>query len=99
MRLDWTGYVTSRHSLALSLKEQVRFKTFHCFKLFDLSSIKGMPFARLRKQHRMRPEISVMMRPIYDDLLDHDSVRNKKNIKGINKNIFFIDHVVKEVKT
>ena len=56
-----------------------------------------MPFACLQAQHRMRPEISVMMRPIYSNLMDHESVRNFERIKGINKNIFFVDHQVKEV--
>ena len=56
-----------------------------------------MPFACLQAQHRMRPEISVMMRPIYNNLMDHDSVLNFEKIKGIGKNIFFVDHQVKEV--
>jgi hypothetical protein len=56
-----------------------------------------MPFACLRAQHRMRPEISVMMRPIYNNLIDHESVLNFENIKGISKNIFFIDHQANEV--
>ena len=56
-----------------------------------------MPFARLGAQHRMRPEISVMMRPIYENLSDHESVLNFEHIKGINKNIFFVNHQEKEV--
>ena len=56
-----------------------------------------MPFARLGAQHRMRPEISVMMRPIYDNLSDHESVLNFEHIKGINKDIFFVNHWEKEV--
>jgi hypothetical protein len=56
-----------------------------------------MPFACLKAQHRMRPEISVMMRPIYNNLIDHESVLHFETIKGINKNIFFVDHQVKEV--
>ena len=56
-----------------------------------------MPFACLQAQHRMRPEISVMMRPIYNNLTDHESVRNLEMIEGIGKNIFFVDHQVKEV--
>ena len=56
-----------------------------------------MPFACLQAQHRMRPEISVMMRPIYNNLTDHESVQNFERIEGIGKNIFFVDHQVKEV--
>lgn len=58
-----------------------------------------MPFACLHAQHRMRPEISVMMQPIYQDLRDHESVLNFERIKGINKNIFFVGHKVNEVRT
>ena len=57
-----------------------------------------MPFACLQAQHRMRPEISVMMRPIYKNLTDHESVLNFERINGINKSIFFVDHQEKEVK-
>ena len=57
----------------------------------------AMPFACLQAQHRMRPEISVMMRPIYNNLTDHESVLNFDKIKGITKNIFFVDHKKREV--
>ena len=56
-----------------------------------------MPFSRLGAQHRMRPEISVMMRPIYEKLSDHESVFNFEHIKGINKDIFFVNHKENEV--
>lgn len=51
-----------------------------------------MRFERLRAQHRMRPEIARMMEPIYEDLENHESVLNFENIKGVNNNIFFIEH-------
>ena len=36
----------------------------------------NMPYDRLRTQHRMRPEISSLLRPhIYTDLEDDESVR------------------------
>ena len=57
-----------------------------------------MPFACLQAQHRMRPEISVMMRPIYDNLKDHKSVFKFERVKGVNKNIFFVDHQINEVQ-
>ena len=64
--------------------------------LFERMVDNEMPFACLQAQHRMRPEISVMMRPIYNNLTDHESVLNFERIKGINKNIFFVDHQVNE---
>ncbi|XP_028413341.1 NFX1-type zinc finger-containing protein 1-like isoform X2 [Dendronephthya gigantea] len=64
--------------------------------LFERMVENGMPFACLQAQHRMRPEISVMMGPIYDNLIDHESVLNFETIKGINKDIFFVDHQFKE---
>lgn len=56
-----------------------------------------MDFQTLRKQHRMRPEIAQMMEPIYEDLENHESVSSFENIKGVNKNIFFIEHNELEV--
>ena len=46
----------------------------------------------LTTQHRMRPEISLLMKHIYTDLRDHPSVCAYDNIRGIRRNIFFIDH-------
>lgn len=44
-------------------------------------------------QHRMRPEISVLMRHFYNNQIrDHKSVESFPSIRGLNTNIFFIDH-------
>ena len=56
----------------------------------------GVPYNRLSVQHRMRPEISKIFRHIYDGLEDHSSVAEYENIRGVNKNLFFIDHDVHE---
>jgi hypothetical protein len=56
----------------------------------------GVPYNRLSVQHRMRPEISKMFRHIYDGLEDHASVTEYENIRGVIKNLFFIDHDVRE---
>ena len=56
----------------------------------------GVPYNRLSVQHRMRPEISKIFRHIYDGLEDHTSVTEYENIKGVTKNLFFIDHDVRE---
>ena len=59
----------------------------------------GMPFARLRLQHRMRPEIAQTLEHIYSNpkLENHASVLNFENIKGVAHNIFFLDHSEVEV--
>ncbi|XP_044753526.1 NFX1-type zinc finger-containing protein 1-like isoform X3 [Coccinella septempunctata] len=47
----------------------------------------------LNTQHRMRPEISALIKPsIYPDLKDHESVMERPRIQGIDKCLYFIDH-------
>jgi superfamily I DNA and/or RNA helicase len=47
----------------------------------------------LNIQHRMRPEISILMRNFYDNpVQDHASVMFYPNVNGLKKNIYFIDH-------
>lgn len=44
-------------------------------------------------QHRMRPEISVLMKHFYDQpILDHASVKLFEPIIGLDKSIFFMNH-------
>ncbi|CAG9814748.1 unnamed protein product, partial [Phaedon cochleariae] len=51
----------------------------------------------LNVQHRMRSEICSLIRPaIYAKLEDHESVLGRENIKGMNKNLFFLTHSNKE---
>ena len=56
----------------------------------------GVPYNRLSVQHRMRPEISKLLRLIYDGLEDHESVMKYENIRGVSKNVFFINHEFRE---
>ena len=67
--------------------------------LFERMVKNGMPFERLRLQHRMRPEISKMLDHIYSNpkLENHESVLNFENIKGVNRNMYFVDHDESEV--
>ncbi|KAI8514834.1 NFX1-type zinc finger-containing protein 1 [Branchiostoma belcheri] len=67
------------------------------YSLFERMVKNGLHPHTLSTQHRMRPEISVLMKHIYPNLLDHESVRTYDRIKGIDKNIFFIDHNRDEV--
>lgn len=56
-----------------------------------------MRLERLNAQHRMRPEIAEMMKHIYQDLQNHESVMHFGPVKGVDKNIFFIEHNELEV--
>ena len=60
--------------------------------LFERMVRNGMKCHTLDTQHRMRPEIARLMKFIYDDLKNHVSVESFKDILGISKNIFFINH-------
>ncbi|TNM88642.1 hypothetical protein fugu_004896 [Takifugu bimaculatus] len=53
----------------------------------------GLPYVRLNYQHRMRPEIATLLTPhIYTELENHPSVFEYDNIKGLNTNVFFVEH-------
>ena len=60
--------------------------------LFERMVKVGIQCERLNVQHRMRPEIAGLMKHIYDDLQNHESVETYEDIKGIKKNMFFISH-------
>ena len=60
--------------------------------LFERMVNVGIQCERLSVQHRMRPEISALMKHIYEDLENHESVEQYENIKGMKKNMFFINH-------
>jgi hypothetical protein len=51
----------------------------------------------LEYQRRMRPEIADFIRLIYDKYSDHEAVKNYPNVRGIEKNVFFINHSETEV--
>ena len=60
--------------------------------LFERMVNSGMDCYQLNTQHRMRPEIARLMRFIYEDLQDHESVHEYDDVSGVAKNIYFIDH-------
>lgn len=58
----------------------------------------SLPFTCLKIQHRMRPEISKVMTPIfYKELLDHPCVDGRPDVRGIMRNIFFLSHTEREL--
>uniref|UniRef100_A0AAV2M8G8 ribonuclease H n=1 Tax=Knipowitschia caucasica TaxID=637954 RepID=A0AAV2M8G8_KNICA len=56
-----------------------------------------LPFVRLNYQHRMRPDIARLLTPhVYSELENHPSVLDYDNIKGLNANLFFVEHTYPE---
>jgi len=65
--------------------------------LFERMTNNKIPYRRLLTQRRMRPEISQLISPIYNELNDHPSVlKHPQKVLGIDKNLFFLDHQVLE---
>ncbi|XP_047105810.1 NFX1-type zinc finger-containing protein 1-like [Schistocerca piceifrons] len=61
--------------------------------LFERMLRNGMHYDCLEVQHRMRPDIANLITPtIYPTLRSAPSVYHYKNVKGVTKNLFFIDH-------
>ena len=53
----------------------------------------GYPHGTLSAQHRMRPEISALVRHLtYPDLVDEEGTKNRPNLKGVRDSIVFINH-------
>ena len=70
------------------------------FSMFERLIKNSFPHATLKHQHRMRPEISQLVRPhIYPELYDHPSVCNYPPSLGIARSVYFISHVQKEQDT
>lgn len=52
-----------------------------------------MPVAQLNVQRRMRPDISCLIREtIYPDLVDHATTGMHRDVVGMRKNVFWVDH-------
>ena len=61
--------------------------------LFERLVQHQLPHATLNIQHRMRPEIAQLVHPhIYEVLHNHESVLKYDHVKGVFRNMFFIDH-------
>ena len=60
--------------------------------LFERLILNEFRHATLTLQHRMRPEISSVMRLIYPMLVDNYIVSEYEHIRGVSVNMFFITH-------
>ncbi|GAB6032359.1 NFX1-type zinc finger-containing protein 1 [Chamberlinius hualienensis] len=95
-----------KHLILIGDQQQLRpsasvYELVKHFK-FDVSMFErlinnGLPYEKLRIQHRMRPDISSLLVPhIYEDLQDHPSVKDYPNVLGVATNVFFLNHDHKE---
>ncbi|XEU97642.1 hypothetical protein FSHL1_002928 [Fusarium sambucinum] len=50
------------------------------------------PLTQLNVQRRMRPEVSQLIRGVYPNLIDHESVLKAPNVVGMLDNVFWLDH-------
>lgn len=61
--------------------------------LFERLVLKGYPHQTLLTQHRMRPEISSLIRKLtYPDLVDDSSTMGRPDLRGFQDNIIFMNH-------
>ncbi|KAF9205788.1 hypothetical protein BGZ49_003503 [Haplosporangium sp. Z 27] len=67
------------------------------YKNIDVSMFERLvknefPFSVLNCQRRMRPEIRSLIRPIYGNLMDHESVKRYGDVRGMVDNVWFWTH-------
>jgi hypothetical protein len=67
--------------------------------LFERLVLKGFPHVTLQQQHRMRPEISSLIRHLtYPELTNADSTLNREDLRGFRDNVIFVNHSHPEVE-
>ncbi|CAM2107176.1 unnamed protein product [Caretta caretta] len=72
-------------------------KYFLGISLFERMINNQIPYVQLLYQHRMRPEISRLLVPLfYKQLKDHNAVAEYEKIKGMESSVFFIQHTAAE---
>lgn len=60
--------------------------------LFDRMINMGLPYVRLEKQHRMRPEVAQLLHSLYEKLDDNENVLEYEDVMGLEKNVYFVSH-------
>ena len=68
--------------------------------LFERLVLGGYPHTTLAKQHRMRPEISALVkRLMYPDLKDDAKTLDRPRVRGLQSSVIFFNHNHPEVQT
>ena len=80
--------------LVTVLTKETYFKNYNLdISLFERLLNNGFEYVKLLEQHRMRPEISrIVKNEFYPDLQDHFSVHNYPKIKGLERSLYFLEH-------
>ena len=66
--------------------------------LFERLVLGGVPHTTLNKQHRMRPEISSLVRSLtYPDLEDAEKTGGRPPLRGFQDNVIFVSHTKPEL--
>lgn len=66
--------------------------------LFERLVLSGVPHTTLSKQHRMRPEISSLVRKLtYPELEDAEKTQGRPNLRGFQSNVVFVSHTRPEL--
>ncbi|KAJ1459753.1 P-loop containing nucleoside triphosphate hydrolase protein [Pelagophyceae sp. CCMP2097] len=60
--------------------------------LFERLVVGGTRHGALTVQHRMRPEISALIRPTYPQLLDGRGTLSRPRVRGLDHSVVFLDH-------
>ena len=67
--------------------------------LFERLVLKGYPHQVLSQQHRMRPELSAIIRRLtYPDLVDASSTQGRPDLRGFQHNLIFMNHSEPEIE-
>jgi hypothetical protein len=66
--------------------------------MFERLVLAGVPHATLTKQHRMRPEISALVRSLtYPELEDAPKTNGRPDLRGFQNNVIFVSHTRPEL--
>ena len=61
--------------------------------LFERLVLGGVPHTTLNKQHRMRPEISTLVRSLtYPELEDAEKTKGRPSLRGFQDDVIFVSH-------
>ncbi|KAL2074253.1 hypothetical protein VTL71DRAFT_8031 [Oculimacula yallundae] len=67
--------------------------------LFERLILGGQEHTTLRKQHRMHPEISVLVRELmYPDLVDGPKTTDRERPRGVQGRVVFVNHTHPEIE-
>jgi SpoVK/Ycf46/Vps4 family AAA+-type ATPase len=66
--------------------------------LFERLVLSGVPHTTLSKQHRMRPEISTLVRSLtYPELEDAEKTQGRPDLRGFQSSVIFVSHSCPEL--